>query len=130
MRSAAYAVSAYGSGLGFGAFPLIAVLVLRASSAQVSALSAVGPAVGALMECARQGRRVPDEISIIGFGNFEVGTQSYPSLTTVSVDAQQIGRRTGEYLLGLFELGPTEGGRTIDLGFELQVRESTAPARR
>jgi MFS family permease len=46
---AAYAVSAYGSGLGFGALPLIAVLVLRASPAQVSALSAVGPAVGALI---------------------------------------------------------------------------------
>jgi Major Facilitator Superfamily len=46
---AAYAVSAYGSGLGFGAFPLIAVLVLRASPGQVSALSAVGPAVGALI---------------------------------------------------------------------------------
>ncbi len=45
----AYAVSAYGSGLGFGAFPLIAVLVLHASPAQVSALSAVGPAVGALI---------------------------------------------------------------------------------
>jgi MFS family permease len=45
----AYAVSAYGSGLGFGAFPLIAVLVLHASAAQVSALSAVGPAVGALI---------------------------------------------------------------------------------
>lgn len=46
---AAYAVSAYGSGLGFGAFPLIAVLVLHASPVQVSALSAVGPAVGALI---------------------------------------------------------------------------------
>ncbi|MGW0882656.1 MFS transporter [Streptomyces sp. NPDC002671] len=46
---AAYAVSAYGSGLGFGALPLIAVLVLHASSAEVSALSAVGPAVGALI---------------------------------------------------------------------------------
>ena len=45
----AYAVSAYGSGLGFGAFPLIAVLVLHASPAEVSALSAVGPAVGALI---------------------------------------------------------------------------------
>ncbi len=45
----AYAVSAYGSGLGFGAFPLIAVLVLHASPAQVSTLSAVGPAVGALI---------------------------------------------------------------------------------
>jgi len=46
---AAYAVSAYGSGLGFGALPLIAVLVLDAGPAQVSALSAVGPAVGALI---------------------------------------------------------------------------------
>ncbi|WP_406234675.1 MFS transporter [Nocardia sp. NBC_01009] len=45
----AYAVSAYGSGVGFGAFSLIAVLVLHASPAQVSTLSAVGPAVGALI---------------------------------------------------------------------------------
>ena len=46
---AAYAVSAYGSGLGFGAFPFIAVLALHASPAEVSALSAVGPAMGALI---------------------------------------------------------------------------------
>ncbi|MGW7447805.1 MFS transporter [Kitasatospora sp. NPDC054795] len=46
---AAYAASAYGSGLGFGALPLIAVLVLHAGPAEVSALSAVGPAVGALV---------------------------------------------------------------------------------
>jgi MFS family permease len=46
---ASYAVSAYGSGLALGAFPLIAVLVLHASAGQVAALSAVGPAVGALI---------------------------------------------------------------------------------
>ncbi|MET7645956.1 MFS transporter [Streptomyces sp. NPDC005426] len=46
---AAYAVSAYGSGLGFGALPLVAVLALDAGPAEVSALSAVGPAVGALI---------------------------------------------------------------------------------
>jgi MFS family permease len=46
---AAYAVSAYGSAFGFGALPLIAVLVLRASPVQVSTLAAVGPAVGALI---------------------------------------------------------------------------------
>ncbi|MFD8997753.1 MFS transporter [Streptomyces abikoensis] len=46
---AAYAVSAYGSGLGFGALPLIAVVVLHAGPAEVSALSTVGPAVGALI---------------------------------------------------------------------------------
>ena len=46
---AAYAVSAYGSALGFGAFPLIALLVLDAGPVQVSVLAAVGPAVGALI---------------------------------------------------------------------------------
>jgi len=46
---ASYAVSVYGSGLGFGALPLIAVLVLHAGPAEVSALSAVGPAMGALI---------------------------------------------------------------------------------
>ncbi|MDG4826912.1 MFS transporter [Asanoa sp. WMMD1127] len=45
----AYAVSAYGSGLSFGAFPLIAVLVVHASPAQVATLAAIGPAVGALI---------------------------------------------------------------------------------
>ncbi|MFI9154073.1 MFS transporter [Streptomyces sp. NPDC053367] len=46
---AAYAVSAYGSWLGFGAFPLIAVLVLHAGPAQVAALAATGRAVGAVL---------------------------------------------------------------------------------
>ncbi|MGW4352999.1 MFS transporter [Nocardia sp. NPDC004582] len=46
---ASYAVSAYGSGLGFGALPLIAVTVLHAGPVQVSTLAAVGPAVGALI---------------------------------------------------------------------------------
>ncbi|MFF3514180.1 MFS transporter [Streptomyces sp. NPDC002573] len=46
---AAYAVSAYGTGLGFGAFPLIAVLVLHCGPTQVAALAAAGRAVGAVL---------------------------------------------------------------------------------
>ncbi|MFI0819496.1 MFS transporter [Streptomyces sp. NPDC021098] len=46
---AAYAVSAYGTGFGFGAFPLIAVVVLHCGPAQVAALAATGRAVGALV---------------------------------------------------------------------------------
>ena len=45
----AYAVSAFGTWLGFGAFPLLAILVLHAGPTAVSALAAVGPAVGALV---------------------------------------------------------------------------------
>jgi MFS family permease len=46
---AAYAVSAYGSGIGFGAFPIIAVRVLHAGSLEVATLSATGLAVGAVI---------------------------------------------------------------------------------
>jgi MFS family permease len=46
---AAYAVSAYGTGLGFGAFAVIAIRVLHDGPAQVAALSASGLAVGALV---------------------------------------------------------------------------------
>ncbi|RKS10433.1 MFS-type transporter involved in bile tolerance (Atg22 family) [Nocardiopsis sp. Huas11] len=46
---ASYSASAMGTGLAFGAFPLIAILALDAGPAQVSVLAAVGPAVGALV---------------------------------------------------------------------------------
>ena len=46
---AAYAVSAYGSWLGFGAFAVIAIRVLHSGPAGVSALSASGLAAGALV---------------------------------------------------------------------------------
>src|SRR3954464_10407732 len=46
---AAFAVSAFGTGLAFDAFPMIAILVLDAGPAQVSLLAASGLAVGALV---------------------------------------------------------------------------------
>ena len=46
---AAYAVSTLGTWLAFDAFPLIAILVLHAGPAAVSALAATGLAVGALV---------------------------------------------------------------------------------
>lgn len=46
---AAYAVSAYGTALGFGAFTLVAVEVLDAGPARVALLAAAGRAVGAVL---------------------------------------------------------------------------------
>lgn len=46
---AAYAVSTYGTWLGFGAFSVVAIAVLDAGPAQVSALSASGLAIGAAL---------------------------------------------------------------------------------
>src|SRR3954471_16994249 len=46
---AAFAISTLGTWLAFDAFPLIAILVLHVGPAEVSALAAVGLAVGALV---------------------------------------------------------------------------------
>ncbi|MFD0118817.1 MFS transporter [Streptomyces sp. NPDC058320] len=46
---AAFAVSSYGTGFGFGAFPLVAILVLHSGPTQVAALAAAGRAVGAVV---------------------------------------------------------------------------------
>src|SRR5690349_2927164 len=45
----AYTVSTFGTWLGFGAFPLIAILVLHADPIEVSLLSATGLAIGAVV---------------------------------------------------------------------------------
>ena len=83
------------------------------------------------MECRRRDIRVPDELSLMGFGDFEVGRECAPSITTVGVDAHAIGRRTGELLLDLLgggRQGPA--GRLIDVGFRIVARQTTAPAGR
>jgi LacI family gluconate utilization system Gnt-I transcriptional repressor len=43
-------------------------------------------AFGVLSACRRRGLRVPEDIAIAGFGDFEVGRVATPSLTTLSVD--------------------------------------------
>ena len=79
-------------------------------------------AVGALMECHRRGIRVPRDLSLIGFGDFEIGRECVPSLTTIRIDARDIGVRTGELLLRLLDSEAKTGAEPsnlTDLGFEL-----------
>jgi len=45
----AYSVSSLGTGLAFGAFPLIVIVVLHGGSGEISLLSAAGQAVGAVV---------------------------------------------------------------------------------
>jgi LacI family gluconate utilization system Gnt-I transcriptional repressor len=59
------------------------------------------PAFGALSALAAAGHRVPDDIGIVGFGNFEVSRFATPTLTTVTVDPRRIGQATGRLLSAL-----------------------------
>ena len=55
-------------------------------------------AFGAIMECHRRGWKVPGRIGIAGFGNSEVARVCHPGITTVGIDAKQIGRDIGAVL--------------------------------
>ena len=90
----------------------------------VSGLSAFG----ALMECHRRGISVPGRIAIAGFGDFEVSRCSHPRLTTVSVDAVEIGRAAGSLLLRAIEarrVGQILPPERHEMPFRVVQREST-----
>ena len=103
-------------------------------AADVTALFAVSDlsAVGALMECQRRGIGVPDRLSIMGFGDFEIGRVCVPSLTTVGVDARAIGEEAGRLILELLDADQVAGSLTrpaaLDLGFVVIERGSTCRA--
>ncbi|BAQ45791.1 transcriptional regulator [Methylobacterium aquaticum] len=101
----------------------LAELVARGGAEAVFLVSDIS-AFGALMECQRRGIRVPQDVRLLGFGDFEIGRQCVPRLSTISVDPDEIGRRTGALLLGLLDGGAGEPA-VIDLGFKLLLREST-----
>ena len=60
-------------------------------------------AFGALMECHRRKWSVPGRIAIAGFGDFEISSCSYPSITTVGVHCYDIGLKAGGLLLRAIE---------------------------
>ena len=83
-------------------------------------------AIGALFEARRRGIDVPGQLSIAGFGDLPLSKLSAPRLTTVRPYPLEIGRTVATRLLQWIETGtlPAEP-ETVDLGFELILREST-----
>ena len=84
-------------------------------------------AFGAIMECQRRGWSVPSRIAIAGFGDFEVASCSYPTITTVDVSSAEIGRQAAQLMLRAID--GARGGRpiakeTIITEYRVVVRES------
>ena len=81
-------------------------------------------AVGMVMECQRRGIRIPEELSVMGFGDFEIGAQIIPPLTTLHVDFRALGLRTGQLLLELLSAGASDAPKLIDVGLTVVERAS------
>ncbi len=82
-------------------------------------------AVGAMLACRELGVRVPDDVSITGVDNTELGATQVPPLTSIGTPIVETGRRAGEQLIARIEGRPFEAFQTLP--FELVLRGSTAP---
>lgn len=56
-------------------------------------------AIGALFECLRQGIKVPEDISIVGFHGHNIASAVSPTLATVITPREEIGKIAAEQLL-------------------------------
>jgi LacI family gluconate utilization system Gnt-I transcriptional repressor len=79
---------------------------------------------GVIIEALERGLRVPEDIAVIGFGNQDFGAFTVPSITTVKVDREALGRAAAKALLARVD-GRPDDRRAIDIGFEILTREST-----
>ncbi|MEY4762216.1 MAG: hypothetical protein RLZZ200_2072 [Pseudomonadota bacterium] len=103
-----------------------AALVPTLLERKVDAVFAVSDlsAVGVVMECQRRGIRVPEDLSVMGFGDFEIGRCINPPLTTIHVDFKALGQRTGQLILELVDGESDRSPQRIDVGLRVIERAS------
>ena len=85
-------------------------------------------ALGVIRGLHDAGRRVPEDVSVVGFDDTPESGYFLPPLTTVRQDFGEVGRRSVELLLSLADGELVE--RHVVVPAELVERASTAPRRR
>ncbi len=83
-------------------------------------------AAGALSAIRRNGRRVPDDISLISFDDSEWAALMNPSLTVVAQGIDELGQRAADLLLRRISRGPVRNPRRMMVTPKLIVRDSCA----
>jgi LacI family transcriptional regulator len=106
-----------------------AALDLLTSEPTVTALFCANDliALGAYAAARELGRRIPHDLSVIGFDDSFVASVVTPTLTTVRQPLARLGKEAAEAAIDLVEGIRTTPVR-VTLPVELVVRESTAPA--
>jgi LacI family gluconate utilization system Gnt-I transcriptional repressor len=80
--------------------------------------------LGGLFECQRRAIDVPSRLALIGFGDLDFAACSRPTLSTLRPPHREIGAAVAHHLLDRFA-DRVAGPASIDLGFDLVIRESS-----
>jgi LacI family transcriptional regulator, gluconate utilization system Gnt-I transcriptional repressor len=86
-------------------------------------------AMGVLVEARRQRIQVPTKLGICGFNDLDILDACHPSITSIKTFREEMGRRAMKLIFNRLAEIPEEIPATVDLGYELKVRESTQPQR-
>jgi LacI family transcriptional regulator len=84
-------------------------------------------AMGAIRGCLHRGWRVPDDVSVFGWDDEELGRYATPALSTVTIDLERQGARAMRQLLALVRGEQAPEQETSSL-HTLIPRESSGPA--
>jgi LacI family gluconate utilization system Gnt-I transcriptional repressor len=80
-------------------------------------------AQGLIVEAYAAGKKVPQDVAVIGFGNLSIAGEMRPTITSVDLDGARIGREAVA-VLRRRAAGEKITNRVIDVGFRLIARES------
>jgi LacI family repressor for deo operon, udp, cdd, tsx, nupC, and nupG len=80
-------------------------------------------AVATIKGINEMGLRVPEDIAVVGYNNYDIAEISSPKLTTLDVPIYELGKASGRMLINLIEGNPIESNPEI-LDANLIVRES------
>jgi DNA-binding LacI/PurR family transcriptional regulator len=86
-------------------------------------------AFGLIRALHEQGRRVPEDVSVVGFDAIALSEYSFPPLTTVKQDFHAIGRELVRLLMEQVRSKTRPVGGRVLIPTELIVRGTTAPPR-
>ncbi len=87
-------------------------------------------AIGLVRALHEEGRRVPEDVSVVGFDGLALAEYCFPPLTTIRQDFHRAGVEMVNLVLEQVAHGVQDGRRRIIIPTELVVRGSTAPPAR
>ncbi len=93
--------------------------------AKVTAIICVSDDIGlaAISALQKRGRKIPDDISVVGFNDIPSAATGFPALTTIRQDTTVIAEALLNNVIKLIEGAPTQ---SIQLPVELVIRDSSS----